>query len=203
MLFSDLLGDNTGQDLVAFDFETATTRLESACSLAVAVISAEGEIKETKYWLIKPPYNSYNPRNIQIHGIRPTDTANAPSFKELWPDIAPYFQNRTMVAHYAIFDTNVLGACLDAENMTAPDCLICCSCIAARRAFPHFPNHKLPTVCQYLGIELVNHHNALDDAVACANIAHMLRQTGLFAMSWDEAINYSTYNKHFNKKHSS
>lgn len=203
MLFSDLIGNNLEQDIIAFDFETANSRLESACALAVAVISADGVLKETKYWLIKPPFNSYNARNIKIHGIKPSQTVSSPSFAQLWPEILPYFENRTMAAHYAIFDTNVLNACLETADIPIPDCLICCTCIAARRAFPNFTDHKLPTVCRYLGIELLHHHNALDDAIACAHIAHMLRQTGLFAMSFDQTVDYSAYNKLFNKKHRS
>ena len=35
---------------------------------------------------------------------------------------------------------------------------------------PNFQNHKLYTVAENLGIALEHHHNALDDAVAAANI---------------------------------
>ena len=40
----------------------------------------------------------------------------------------------------------------------------------SRQLFPAFPNHKLNTICDQLNIDLHHHHNALDDAHACANI---------------------------------
>ena len=40
----------------------------------------------------------------------------------------------------------------------------------ARNFYPNFPNHKLNTVCERLDIDLKHHHNALEDAMACAKI---------------------------------
>ncbi len=42
---------------------------------------------------------------------------------------------------------------------------------AARRHFPHLPNHQLHTVSSVCGYELTDHHHALADAEACAWIA--------------------------------
>ncbi len=40
----------------------------------------------------------------------------------------------------------------------------------SRKFYPDFPNHKLNTVSKALNIDLKNHHNALADSVACAEI---------------------------------
>jgi DNA polymerase-3 subunit epsilon len=186
--------------LVAFDVETATEKYTSACALAVAVINAGGVIEEQKYWLIRPPANSYSAYNIRIHGITPRATWNLPMFDELWENMRPYFERRDIVAHHAVIDVNVLAACLEAANLPPPECCVYCSCIAARRALTHLSRHKLPAVCRELGIPLSHHHDAACDAAACAFIAHRLKGRGLTRMSWEEAKSYSFYRREFNKK---
>ncbi|WP_311408268.1 exonuclease domain-containing protein, partial [Liquorilactobacillus uvarum] len=50
----------------------------------------------------------------------------------------------------------------------------------SRSYFKNFENYKLNTVCEQLEIQLQNHHNALDDSLACANILlYQLREFGL------------------------
>ena len=47
-----------------------------------------------------------------------------------------------------------------------------CTCRASRRTFgSRLPNHQLHTVSAACGFELENHHHALADAEACAQIA--------------------------------
>jgi DNA polymerase-3 subunit epsilon len=186
--------------LFAFDVETATGKYDSACALGVAAINAGGIIEEQKYWLIRPPFNEYSAYNIRIHGITPRDTWQLPAFGELWEEMRPYFERRSVVAHYAVFDVNVLAACLAAANLPPPECSVYCSCVAARRALTHLSSHKLPVVAEYFGIPLLRHHNAADDAAACALIAHRLRGRGLLKMTWEEAKNYSFYRRQFNRR---
>jgi len=154
---------------IALDFETATPDRASVCALGVAVVQ-DGAVVRTDSWLIRPPANRYSERTIAIHGITPLDTANAPSFGEIYQDLLPYLQDRHLIAHSASFDISVLRACLAAYRMPAPELRYICSCTMARRAFPALPNHRLPTVCGHCGISL-RHHDAVSDALACANIA--------------------------------
>ena len=200
-LFDELDESFQNENIVAFDFETATSFYSSACSLGVAIINSNGEIVKTVYKLIKPPGNRYDSKNIDIHGITPDDTKNAPTFNEVWEnDFKEYFINANIAAHYAVFDINVLSSCLKTAHFSIPPCNIYCTCIAAKRAFKELANHKLPTICDKLNISL-NHHNALDDAIACAKIAHTLRNISMTKMSWDVVQNFSTYKKEFHKKY--
>jgi len=41
---------------------------------------------------------------------------------------------------------------------------------AARKQFPQLENHQLHTVSLYCGYKMLAHHEALDDAYACAII---------------------------------
>lgn len=162
---------------VAIDFETANERRDSACSLGIAVIE-NLKIVETRSWLIRPPELRFNPINVGIHGISAEDVVREPSFTELFSQIHDYFTQHTLVAHNAAFDMSVLKALLRQLSVEYIAVDYTCSCIMSRRVWPDLPNHKLPTVAEHLGIDLV-HHCAEDDARASALIAiECCRQVG-------------------------
>ena len=55
-------------NFIAIDFETATGKRASICEVGICVVR-NGEIIETKSWLVQPEDNAYSYWNIQIHGI--------------------------------------------------------------------------------------------------------------------------------------
>ncbi|KRL02659.1 3'-5' exonuclease [Liquorilactobacillus capillatus] len=156
-------------DFVSLDFETANYKRNSACSIALTVVR-QNRIVDEFYSLINPQA-PFKRRNIQIHGITPEDVANAPTFAELWPHISPLFApNKLIVAHNATFDCSVLKNTLSSYDIVNPTFLVLDTLKTSRSYFKNFENHKLNTVCDQLKIQLHNHHNALDDSLACANI---------------------------------
>jgi|GEM_PF-5804926 len=163
---------------VAIDFETATGSHDSACALGVAVIE-NGRVVSSGSWLIKPPGNDFSSWNIRVHGIRPEDTSFSPDYADLFPSIRDLLEERFVLAHWASFDMSVLRSVHAYYGIPLPNLRYACSCLMARRAFPALPNHKLPTVCDHCGIVLEHHHDAAEDAVACAEVAlHCRRTTG-------------------------
>lgn len=154
---------------VAIDFETANSDRSSACAMGVAVIEGQ-KIVERVSWLIKPPRLDFNPFNTRIHGITEFDVADKPEFHELWSDFRDYFQGALLIAHYASFDMSVLRYTLDEYGIAYPTCRYLCTWAMAKRAWPRLPRYSLDTVADHLGIRF-KHHDAEEDAVACAEIA--------------------------------
>lgn len=66
-------------NFIAIDFETATSRRASVCEVGICVV-LEGEIVETRSWLVRPEDNRYQYWNIRCHDITPEDTEDAPDF---------------------------------------------------------------------------------------------------------------------------
>ena len=162
--------NNDHKSFIAIDFETATKQKHSACALGIAVVE-DGQIIDAKRWLIKPVPLQFNQFNIDIHGLDKESVRNEKTFAELWPEISDYFSGEyLLVAHYAPFDMEVLAETAIKQGITLPDNLRCIDTVAvARRAWPMFYNHKLPTVCDELDIPL-QHHEPESDARAAANI---------------------------------
>lgn len=151
-------------NFTAIDFETAKGNRNSAC--AVGIITVEnGKIIEEYNVLIQPPYNDYFWKNIEIHGISPEDTANEPSFKELYPEIKKRLQNKTLVAHNESFDRSVLQKTMTYYGLDYSELNIGDRWECTYKIF----GEALNVCCDKYDIEL-NHHEALSDARACAKL---------------------------------
>jgi DNA polymerase-3 subunit epsilon len=146
----------------------------------------DDRVVERRSWLMQPPLNEYSYWNIRVHGIRPEDTEDAPSFTELYEDLWPYLDGQRLIAHNASFDMSVLRGCCKLRGLVVPRADYVCSVNLARRAFPYLPDHKLSTVCDHCGIEL-RHHDASSDAHGAAMIALQCREA-VGAVSVSDAV---------------
>jgi DNA polymerase-3 subunit epsilon len=156
-------------DFISLDFETASTEAYSACSLGLAFVK-NSKVVDKKYYLIKPPCK-FSPYNVKVHGITEQDVKDAPTFKEIWPEIDTLTKNSLLVAHSAKFDIGVLIACCSFYNLPLPHFQYIDSIELFRSAYPTHQKGSLDYCSKLLGIKLENHHNAEEDAVACAQIA--------------------------------
>ena len=156
--------------VTCIDFETANSARSSACSVGVAVM-IDGKITVTAERLIKPhPTCGYfDPFNIEIHGIRPRDVAGSPDFQALSPWLFELLKADLVVAHNAAFDMSVLRAVCDLYRLPYPEFDYFCTCKAAAQCWQHLSNHKLNTLCDYIGHRF-KHHNAEADAEAAGRI---------------------------------
>jgi DNA polymerase III subunit epsilon len=145
----------------AIDFETAQGYRWSICQVGLVRVE-NGIITHELNLLVQPPGNYYWQRFIDIHGITPDTTANAPTFDKIWHKVEPFITNQTVVAHNGLcFDFPVLQKTLEYYGL----------------AVSHY--HKQDTIrifkgslaslCQIYSIPL-NHHDALSDAKACAEL---------------------------------
>lgn len=149
------------ENFTAIDFETAQGYRWSICQVGLVRVE-NGRIIEELSLLVQPPNNQYWSRFIEIHGITPRDTATAPTFDKVWHHIEPFIQNQTVVAHNGLsFDFPVLAQTLEYYGMPEPD--------YTKRCTYRIYKDNLASLCRNHKIEL-NHHDALSDARACAEL---------------------------------
>lgn len=156
-------------DFIAIDFETANNNNNSACSMGLVVVK-NLEVIESKHFLIQPPVMSFNDINMKIHGIMARDVKDKPKFPEIWNEIKHYFVNNIIIAHNAQFDMSVLKSLQLEYNLNIPDFVYMDSMTISTKACGGEIKKTLDARAKALGVELKNHHNALDDTIACANI---------------------------------
>ena len=156
-------------DFITIDFETANNQLNSACAVGI-VACQNGVIVEKEYILIKPPTDHFRHENVEVHGITYQDVMNCEQFPQIWEKISHYFAEAGyIIAHNAQFDMSVLKKCLDTYSIAANDFQYLDSMNISSQVCSGCGNSLEDRAC-YFGIEIGMHHNALDDAIACASI---------------------------------
>lgn len=155
-------------NFTSFDFETATKKPTSACSLAVTVVK-KGKIVESKSWLINPNLKRWNSSFIDIHGITPDKVEFEKGFKDLWPEIKVYFDGQVLAGHNVSFDENVLSSLLEKNKIDFHNFKTIDSIKWMKHFFPELPSFSLGNIASYLKVEL-DHHNAESDSLVCAKL---------------------------------
>ena len=173
-------------DFCAIDFETATFDRNSACEVGICVVQ-DSQVVETKTWLIKPPsFPYFSQRNIDVHGILPSDVKDAPTFDEIWYEIEEMMYGTLMIAHNATFDAGVLRSCLNHYGIFTPNINYLCSIQLAKKSWNYLPKYGLKHLAEYHDLTF-NHHRAGDDAEVCAKIS-LLAFEKLFISTNDEVL---------------
>lgn len=159
-----------GLDFTAIDFETANGFRGSPCSVGLTKVRG-GKIVAEASWLMRPPasYDHFDYHNVRIHGIRPEDVAGAPRFGELFPEIGAFIGEDVLAAHNAAFDLGVIRSALEVSGLPGPAYDYVCTVMLSRRCYSLVSN-SLPFAAEEAGVPLVNHHDAAEDARACAGI---------------------------------
>lgn len=155
-------------NFTAIDFETANSYRGSACSIGLVKVE-NGIIADRFSYLIKPEPFVFDPFNVSIHGISGEDVQDAPSFSELWPTLLSRISG-PLVAHNASFDMSVLRRVMDDSSLQYPDTDYFCTRVISALAWPDYPTYALSHIANTLGISFA-HHDAEEDAFACAAIA--------------------------------
>ncbi len=152
----------------AIDFETAHGKRWSICQ--VGLVRVENSIiTDELSILVQPPDNFYWNRFIDIHGITPEITREAPTFDQIWHKVEPFIRNKSVVAHNGLcFDFPVLSQTLQYYGLEVPE--------YEKHCTYRIYKDNLFALCQKFQIEL-NHHEALSDARACAGLfsLHLLK----------------------------
>jgi DNA polymerase-3 subunit epsilon len=92
-------------NFTSFDFETAKGKY--ACSLGLAKFR-NGQLVDSRYYLINPEIDDWNFMAMKIHGIKPKDVLSSPNFKSLSDEIFEFIGDDSLIAHNCSFDYSVL-----------------------------------------------------------------------------------------------
>ena len=157
-------------DFTAIDFETANGFRGSPCAVGLTKVRG-GVVVEEASWLMRPPENhdSFDHHNVRIHGIRPDTVAGQPRFGDLFPEIGAFIGGDVLAAHNAAFDLGVIRSGLEVSGLAGPAYDYVCTVMLSRRCYSLVSN-SLPYAAEEAGVPLLNHHDAAEDARACAGI---------------------------------
>jgi len=147
-------------DFTAIDFETAQGKRWSICQVGLVRIENRQIVSKINL-LVCPPGNVYFSMNTSIHGITDRHTRTAPNFLSIWPQIKPFIENETVVAHNGAFDFSCLAQTLAYYKQPVPNYRQECTLKIYGKG--------LAACCAQYRVSL-KHHDALSDAMACAEL---------------------------------
>ena len=154
---------------VVFDLETTGFSNRNDAITEIGAIKVEnGEIVEEFSQLINPERPI--PEKIQkLTGITNEMVLDKPTISEVLPKFLDFCKDSILVAHNSDFDTGFVREKASENNLTY-DFDAIDTVILSRLLMPDLKNHKLNTIAKELNVSLENHHRAVDDATATAQI---------------------------------
>lgn len=175
------------------DVETANQKYSSICQIGL-VIYEEQRIVDSWSSLINPN-SEFREFNTRIHGIKLKDVASAPTFQEVFYELQKMV-GQSPISSYGAFDcSSFRQACAIHKLPELSKSWINLQRVV-RSAWPAEFTAKgwnLKQICKQLQIPLINHHDALSDALAAADIfVHAQKITGTLAHHWLDEGRYSS-----------
>lgn len=155
-------------DFVAIDVETANADLASICQIGIARFK-NGEL-ESEWCSLINPLDEFDYQNVAVHGIDEEDVADAPTFEQVSDEITSLLFDSVCVSH-THYDRVAIHRAFQKINIDEPSCAWLDSARVARRTWPDVAKkgYGLANLCNRIGYNF-HHHNALEDAKACANV---------------------------------
>src|SRR4051794_35038112 len=166
------------------DVETSGLKTASHRLLQVGVVIASGDGTVLDRWssYVRPRWwRVARVGPTEIHGISRRDLRSAPTFPELYADLAPRLDGAVVTAHNVAFDWAFLQRGAQRAHRELPASQRLCTLRLSRSLDPnHERSHRLADLCERYGVHNARAHHALSDADATAAILpHLLREAGV------------------------
>lgn len=159
-------------DVAFLDMETTGTDPYTNEVLSVAIVSGDGEVLVDS--LVKPAVRKRWTNSERLHGISPSDVADAPLLVELKDGIESALADRIIVGWNVGFDLRFLYACgvdvVDDESRRVD--LMTAYCDWRRAMDKNYTKHRdtLANAVKYLGIDGHKAHDAMSDTMVLLDI---------------------------------
>ena len=157
-------------DFVVFDLETTGFSPERNNIIEIGAVKvSEGKIVD-KFSTFVNPKEPIPFRITQLTSITDEMVQDAPFVSEALPNFFEFAKGCVLVAHNAEFDMGFVKRKAEDLHIGKDAYTYLDTLAAARTLFPKMGKHTLDNLCKEFKISLENHHRAVDDAYATAEI---------------------------------
>ena len=162
-----------------FDFETTGFSPKRDRVIEVAVVTVTHGTVGPSWTSLINPGDDVELGATHIHGIKRDWIRSAPSFAEIAGTLFSLLDGKVLVAHNANFDLGFLRSEMSRAQLLAKGTLFPhWDTMKAADFAPSLPaSRKLVDVAAAFGVEIANAHQALDDALAVAEIVAAVTET--------------------------
>jgi DNA polymerase-3 subunit epsilon/CBS domain-containing protein len=163
-------------DAVVIDTETTGLDPRKARLIEIAAVRiASGRIESARsFRRLVNPGEAIPRETTAIHGIDAAAVADAPSFPQVWPEFSAFIGPSVVIGHTIGFDLAVLQRECERAGLHWQRPRTLDTQHLAQVVEPRLGGYSLEQLSQWLGVEVVNRHSALGDALTTARIFEAL-----------------------------
>lgn len=163
------------QSYAVVDVETTGGRGEHHRVTEIGAVKVRNGRIVDRFETLLNPQRSIPPAIRRLTGITPDMVAGAPYFADVADELAAFLDGAIFVAHNVDFDYRFVGQ--EFRRLGRPFRYPrLCTCASMRRLFPGRPSYSLAALCREFDIPLRNHHRALCDAEAAAELLLLVNE---------------------------
>lgn len=162
-------GQSFSDSFVVFDIETTGFSPEKNQIIEIGAVKVENGTITDKFTTFVNPDVPIPFEIEKLTGIDDTMVMSAPKIDVILPQFLAFCEGCSLVAHNASFDVSFIAYQAKEQGLFF-DPTVLDTVAMARHLLPNLNRFKLDTVAKALGISLENHHRAVDDAGATAEI---------------------------------
>lgn len=169
LIVEDANDKELSQTFVVFDIETTGFSNTNDKITEIGAVKIENFKIVDRFSELINPEKDISYKIQELTGITNDLVRDKPTIEEILPKFMEFVGDSVLVAHNAEFDTGFISQkCreqgLEYNNKSIDTLML------ARILLPNLKRHRLNVVAKALGIPLLNHHRAVDDAEATAHI---------------------------------
>jgi len=157
------------------DVETTGGNSERDRITEIAIVKVQGGQVIERFSSLVNPGRRIPGFISKLTGITDPMVAQAPDFAALAPQIWQQLQGCVFVAHNVRFDYGFVRAELARCGYQLSMAQLC-TVVESRRSFSGLASYSLASLCQHFSINLHEHHRALADAQAAAQLLQLINQ---------------------------
>ncbi|MGK0466398.1 PolC-type DNA polymerase III [Clostridium sp.] len=161
--------ENLDDRFVVFDIETTGLSSENDRITEIGAVKIENGKMVDRFNVFVNPRMDIPYKITELTGITNDMVEFADSIEEVLPKFLEFIKESVVVAHNAAFDTAFIKRNCQRLNLKFNNAIMD-TIPLAKFLLPDLKRFKLSTVAKHLGISLENHHRAVDDAKATAEI---------------------------------
>lgn len=169
-------------DFVVFDLETTGLSPEKNRIIEIGAVKVSGEQIVDRFSTFINPEIPIPFEIEKLTSINDNMVISAPKIEEMLPEFLKFCGDAPLVGHNAAFDVSFIAHNAARQNIPFSPTVLD-TVTMAQHLLPNLNRYKLDTVAKALDISLENHHRAVDDAEATAEIfvafVKMLKDRGI------------------------
>ena len=157
-------------DFVVVDVETTGMSPIDDRMTEIAMMKVRNGRLVDEYSTLLNPLVSISHFITDLTGIDNVMVQDAPTAREIIPDVAEFLRDAIFVAHNAAFDWGFVWHSAKRERNIELDNPRLCTVKLSRRILPQLPSRSLGPVAEFLDVKIPQRHRASGDAYATALI---------------------------------